>query len=86
MVWEDFTEEQRKKYDEALNALVELATTGEQMMTIHQLRYEFGERFYLDSEGKKLDFLEYVKSIYRSSRPVWFLKYIEEENDKEIRA
>ena len=77
MFWEDFTEEQRKKYDEALNVLVELASKGEQMMTIHQLRYEFGERFYLESDGNKLNFLEYVWSMYRSNKPIWFMKYLE---------
>jgi len=77
MFWEDLTEEQRGKYNDAINTLIQLASTGEQMMTIHQLRYEFGERFYLDCGGNKVSFLEFVSSMYCSNQPIWFMKYLE---------
>lgn len=83
MFWEDLTEEQRSKYNEAINTLIELASTGEQMLTIHQLRYEFGERFYLESDGNKVSFLEYVLRMYRSNKPIWFMKYLEHLKEEE---
>jgi len=53
------------------------------MMTIHQLRYEFGERFYLDNEGNKVSFLEYVSSMYRSKEPIWLMKFLEHLKEEE---
>ncbi|MDW7685336.1 MAG: hypothetical protein SCK29_14625 [Bacillota bacterium] len=44
-------------------------------MTIHQLRHEFGEKFYLDNAGQKTG---YVQSMNIPSKAVWFMRHLQD--------
>ena len=83
-MWDDFSEEQRDKYNQAIDILFELASTEAQLMTIHQLRFEFADRGGCDvtEDGERLDFLDLVRQKVREGKSRWFMQYIEHLADE----
>lgn len=83
-MWDDFSEEQRDKYNQSIDILLELALTEAQMMTIHQLRYEFADRGGCDvtEDGERLDFFDLLREKVNEGKPLWFMQYIEHLADE----